>query len=468
MRSYIRNVMMLLALFGVLAIPAVQFATSRAQAQDGGIEAASTVLSQWGTIGLYRLPEPPDNDPVDCHYHYVDGQQVVEIQPDGPIYVTARTGSFADIVDARYILYQRLADGTLDYLFAGPSNAALVGPSFEPIVVNGPGVWPGPDYVLVMEIKWVGNMDGGLKGKVNIAYNNYLPTLDGGPAQNLTTATCSSLWPEAVETSATTGTVNSKLNYTIMRYPRELAVPITWDGVVIGEAHTDATARATGSFKIPAAPLGPHTIQWKYGHWDAKITFTVKPRIKVIPNTVSRGQTVNVSLRGFAKKEVVRIRWKKGSSWVELARVTTSNTGSANIDVKVPTWVPNGSTSVRGDGSYGRAQTNAVTVSGGPLTSSTVKTPTPTATATKTPTATATSTPVPNVTESPEATPTPPIEATPDATESATPIAETPSSEVTETPVAETPVSTETATPEPTATEPAEPTATPSEIPSEP
>jgi hypothetical protein len=241
---------------------------------------------------------------------------------------------------------------------------------------------------------------------------------------------CGSYWKPIVETNAIAGTVNSTLNYGIGLFPLSTPVSVKWDGATIGSVTTTNEGTATGSLRIPAAPMGTHKLTFSTGHWTASANFTVKPRIKLIPNSgLKRGQTVNVSLRGFAKYEVVRIRWKKGTSWVELARVTTSGTGSANIDVKVPTWAPNGTNSVRGDGTYGHAQTNAVTVLASSLTNSATQA-TPTPTAIKTPAATATSTPSPEPTA---------IPATPEATPAQ-----------------------ETQTPEPSPTATAEPTETPS------
>ncbi|MCB1133104.1 MAG: hypothetical protein KDN05_18430 [Verrucomicrobiae bacterium] len=49
-------------------------------------------------------------------------------------------------------------------------------------------------------------------------------------------------------------------------------------------------------------------------------------------------------------------------SWVTIATVVTSNTGSANVDVTVPANASLGENSVRGDGTEFRQQTNAVTV----------------------------------------------------------------------------------------------------------
>jgi hypothetical protein len=160
---------------------------------------------------------------------------------------------------------------------------------------------------------------------------------------------------------------------------------------------------------------------------------------------------VNVSLRGYAAHETVNIRWKKGSTWFHIAYVTTSSTGSANIDVRVPTFVPDGPTSVRGDGRYGRAQTNAVTVSGGTYRpSEATKTPTPSPTAS--PTATATIEPTQTPEASPSVDPTSPVstpEASPTETSTEIPTVDTPTTEPTE---SATPAIEATATSEPTST----------------
>jgi hypothetical protein len=77
----------------------------------------------------------------------------------------------------------------------------------------------------------------------------------------------------------------------------------------------------------------------------------------------------------------VRLRWQQGASWVELTRVTTSSSGSAKVEIPVPSWAPDGPASVRGDAlsaNGGRAQTNAFVVNGGHLTGAEVTIPSPT------------------------------------------------------------------------------------------
>jgi hypothetical protein len=98
------------------------------------------------------------------------------------------------------------------------------------------------------------------------------------------------------------------------------------------------------------------------GSTSDSASYTVVPRIKLSPDEAASGELVNISLRGYDKRESVRIRWLRGSSWITLATVTTSNTGSANLDVRVPSWAIAGPQKVRGDGAVGRAQTNAFSV----------------------------------------------------------------------------------------------------------
>ncbi len=258
--------------------------------------------------------------------------------------------------------------------------------------------------------------------------------------------------PPAVTISPVRSTVNNLVAYTLTNFPAYSEVTIEWrrasgSFIAIGAVSTDGVGQATGQFRVPATPGGVgQTIRFSSGDAVATATFEVVPRIKVIPSPAERGQTVDISLRGYGKKEVVRIRWKQGTKWVELARVTTSNTGSANVQVTVPAWAPDGVNAVRGDGAQFRAQTNAVQISGGAFTPASVTetaTASPSATPDGTPTVTATVTPSETATAEPTATepvdPSPTETITPEPTETLTPVpTEEPSAEPTAT-VTETP-----------------------------
>ena len=186
--------------------------------------------------------------------------------------------------------------------------------------------------------------------------------------------------PLAVTLSATRGTVNAWLGVTVTGFSSGQQIDIQWKGVTKAQTTANPNGSAYVRMRVPAAPIGTYTVRAVSGSRSTSATFTIAPRIKVIPSSESRGETVDVSLRGFGKKETVRIRWLRDGRYVDLTTVLTSNTGSANVDVDVPSWAPDGSTSVRGDGPVARAQTNAFVVNGGALSAAEEGSPTATAT----------------------------------------------------------------------------------------
>jgi hypothetical protein len=425
---------------GLITTPA---APEQSQAANQ-ITAAETLLSKTGTIGTWAFREPPGYVPVKCTYPQVT-DQFRGIDVPMPV-VFPVTGVPFQNVKLIPKLYQRLPDGSRVFLTEMGSASGTTSVATPLSIINfGTGVDLGSTIVATVEIMWFdGSMN--VQGSVVLLYNQYQTTRLGPPDVALrVTDACYPALPALASLDISQGTVNQSIPFTIHRFPQNPAVTIYFDGQQIGSVGTNHYGTGVGSFTVPAAPKGQHTVKfYRFGR-QASDTFTIKPRIKIIPSSnIARDQTVNVSLRGFVKQEVVRIRWKKGSSWVQIAQVTTSNTGSANINVKVPKFVPDGPTSVRGDGDKGAAaQTNAVTVSGGPFSSSAAK-------ATATPTKTATPRPSPTSI---------PATATPTSTIAPTQAVALPSA--TETP-------TETAIPEPTIAPTETPTLEPTAVPSEP
>jgi hypothetical protein len=164
--------------------------------------------------------------------------------------------------------------------------------------------------------------------------------------------------------SISRGIVGTTVGVTLTLVPPGDPIDIRWDGQRIVAVTIDqSTSSGSGSFRIPAAIKGVHTVSARRGDTviESKL-IEVVPRIKIIPGMAGWGEKVDVSLRGYKPWTIVRIRWLRGSTWVEVARVSTSRTGSANIYVPVPSWAPVGPNSIRGDAVTaigGRAQTNA-------------------------------------------------------------------------------------------------------------
>lgn len=178
----------------------------------------------------------------------------------------------------------------------------------------------------------------------------------------------------AVSMNPQRATVNSWIHYSLVGYRHHATVTIKWrrlsgSELLIGTIVTDSVGAASGKFRVPATPGGPgQKITFSSGNVAKTLNVEVAPRIKVLTSPVARGKAAEVSLRGYAKNEIVRIRWEKGDGWGTIATVVTSNTGSANLFVTVPIWAPNGFNSVRGDGTMFRQQTNVANVQGGPYT----------------------------------------------------------------------------------------------------
>jgi hypothetical protein len=174
--------------------------------------------------------------------------------------------------------------------------------------------------------------------------------------------------------SPTRTTVNAVVHFTLANFPANANVQIFWQrntGSVFqfATATTDATGAATGTFRVPAVTGGPEqVIAFVSGNVAKRVRIEIRPRIKVLTNPAVCGETANVSLRGYGKHETVRIRWKVGDTFEQVAIVETSNTGSANVDVTVPSSAASGPNSVRGDGTIFRQQTNAAVVQCGTTT----------------------------------------------------------------------------------------------------
>jgi hypothetical protein len=174
--------------------------------------------------------------------------------------------------------------------------------------------------------------------------------------------------PPSVRLDALRVTVGQVVGVSAEHFPANTALSLTWrrpggSTVALSGITTDENGNATGIFSVPATEGGTGSqVTVSAGSTSVSVTLEVAPRISVSPGTVSPGDAVTVTLRGYGKGETVRIRWLVNGSWVTVGTVTTSNTGSAVVTVTVPTSAAIGPNAVRGDGTVFRQQTNAVMV----------------------------------------------------------------------------------------------------------
>lgn len=306
--------------------------------------------------------------------------------------------------------YQMVQQGATQSLtLSGTTGKAFQSTLFEHL--PGGGFYSGGGT-----LTWY-NADSSVRGTYSFVFERYVYI--HGSKRDILTTYCNRIATPTLSLSTTRTTVDTVVSLYGSNFPISQPVKITWKGSVIGTVTSDAQGNVNGSYKMAATPMGDYQLGFDGGlKWKITSTVTVVPRIKVIPSSAGRGETVKISLRGFAKGETVRVRWLKGGGWSELGRVKMSSTGSGELWIAVPTWVPDGSSSVRGDGTSGRAQTNAVVISGGAsFSTASEQTPTPSPTATATATATMPATPEISPTASPTATET---TATPAPTETVT------------------------------------------------
>ncbi len=132
--------------------------------------------------------------------------------------------------------------------------------------------------------------------------------------------------------------------------------------MALGEVDVDEAGAGEGVIEVPGTTAGVNTVTFGDGSRSVTVEYTVLPRIVVSPAAVAAGDTATVTLSGYGKDETVRLRWLVNGVWTTLATVQTNNTGGASVEVTVPANAAPGATSVRGDGTVNRQQTNGVTV----------------------------------------------------------------------------------------------------------
>lgn len=169
------------------------------------------------------------------------------------------------------------------------------------------------------------------------------------------------------------GTVNTRIRYTLERFPADSQVTITWNrltgGTVnLGTVTTDATGSASGDFLIPATPGGSgQIVTFVSSSVSATAMIAVNPRVKVTPSVAAPGETIDISLRGLPRQEPYVIRWRAGNTgaFTVIASGTTSNTGSANVAFTIPASAVEGPYQLRVEMAPYNLQTNAFSVGSG-------------------------------------------------------------------------------------------------------
>jgi hypothetical protein len=182
--------------------------------------AAATLIEQSGQIGQVYMSATPAYC-MQVTAAYIGYHEAVSIRsyptpyPSNPIGITASPGRSSQRVMVQTRLYQRLANGSYQNLGSYP-NEVVGYVETDPQEVQPVGFFvnlpAGPDYVLAHDITWYA-LDGvTVQGRAVAIKSEYIHMVDGVQAYE-DRALCDSRFPSTVALSATTGTVNSPLNY---------------------------------------------------------------------------------------------------------------------------------------------------------------------------------------------------------------------------------------------------------------
>jgi hypothetical protein len=166
----------------------------------------------------------------------------------------------------------------------------------------------------------------------------------GAGVTNSATATYTVI--PGVTLSTTTGNVGTTVTATFTGYGAADAITLNWHktsvsivplSTVPATITADAHGGATATFVVPDATNGPHTVQGVAGTHAATASFSVGYGMTLSTTTPAAGDSVGVTLNGFAANSVVTIRfWNTSSSTTDLATVTVNADGSGATTIVAP------------------------------------------------------------------------------------------------------------------------------------
>jgi hypothetical protein len=240
-----------------------------------------------GAIGeLVFPPDTSEDGGAECGTYRDVSPALMEILVYLPKVTTA--GDTAQTVAFWLDLWQGLPDGSVDYTGSTTEYQVPVNPGelVDPVSYTGWELPVGPAYIPVLGIAWYNDVNAEPTGWTFYwpeYVENWINRSGTWSFEGVFNA-CAPLVKPVSSLSPTTGPVNTSVSYRLHYFPIGIPVTATWDGRALTTATTDQNGRATGTFKVPDGQvMGPHTVSFTAGSWQATKTYTVKPRIKVTP-----------------------------------------------------------------------------------------------------------------------------------------------------------------------------------------
>jgi hypothetical protein len=130
------------------------------------------------------------------------------------------------------------------------------------------------------------------------------------------------------------GNVNRSVNINGAGWVPLATITVKFGTKVVAVLTADGTGAWSGSFKVPQATAGAHTIVATDGTNTLSHSFTVVPHLTVKPRKGAVGVIINLLGTGFAASSTVKVTF----NGVVVKSLTTNSTGGfpANTTFKVP------------------------------------------------------------------------------------------------------------------------------------
>jgi subtilisin len=161
--------------------------------------------------------------------------------------------------------------------------------------------------------------------------------------------------------SRTSAQVDQSLSVTLKGFAPNEHVAIKLDSTTCASVKVAANGEGLVTFKVPALTKGKHTVSAVSSNYLLKKSISISPRVRISPASGVPGSGFDISLRGFAKYQRVTLILANGASKITIGSVTTSGTGSANLDAVIPS-IPGGSHAVTAVPATGGSVSTTLTI----------------------------------------------------------------------------------------------------------
>ena len=217
----------------------------------------------------------------------------------------------------------------------------------EQISVSGLGFKPGSSVSILFDSAVIGTVTASASGGFSRAVVAIPPgsggrhTMTGRDGINVSAGVDFEV-TQSMTISPLSGAVGDTVNVTGAGFNRKSTVTVEFDAVPIQmDAVVDASGTFTGSFEVPEAAAGKHTIRVRdnSGNEDV-VTFTAVPKLVITPESGAPASMVKAAGTGFAANAAVGMKYNGVAVVMSPESVATDSRGSFFATFEVPATLP--------------------------------------------------------------------------------------------------------------------------------